>query len=100
MEPTLAFNTAASFVSNTNLQHYSGETGASYFSQLLILVFLQFVSAATGIAALALLFKGLVQKQASDLGNFYNLFLKTRSEEHTSELQSLRHLVCRLLLEK
>jgi potassium-transporting ATPase potassium-binding subunit len=77
MEPTLAFNTAASFVSNTNIQHYSGETGASYFSQLLILVFLQYVSAATGIAALALLFKGLVQKQASDLGNFYNLFLKT-----------------------
>jgi K+-transporting ATPase ATPase A chain len=77
MEPTLAFNTAASFVSNTNLQHYSGETGTSYFSQLLILVFLQFVSAATGIAALALLFKGLVQKQASNLGNFYNLFLKT-----------------------
>jgi len=77
MEPALAFNTAASFVSNTNLQHYSGETGTSYFSQLLILVFLQFVSAATGIAALALLFKGLVQKQASNLGNFYNLFLKT-----------------------
>jgi potassium-transporting ATPase potassium-binding subunit len=77
MEPTLAFNTAASFVSNTNLQHYSGETSASYFSQLLILVFLQYVSAATGIAALALLFKGLVQKQATDLGNFYNLFLKT-----------------------
>ena len=77
MEPTLAFNTAASFVSNTNLQHYSGETKASYFSQLLILVFLQYVSAATGIAALALLFKGLVQKQATDLGNFYNLFLKT-----------------------
>ncbi|MDR3667209.1 MAG: potassium-transporting ATPase subunit KdpA, partial [Ignavibacteriaceae bacterium] len=44
---------------------------------LLILVFLQYVSAATGIAALALLFKGLVQKQASDLGNFYNIFLKT-----------------------
>jgi potassium-transporting ATPase potassium-binding subunit len=77
MEPTLAFNTAASFLSNTNMQHYSGETSASYFSQLLIFVFLQFVSAATGIAALALLFKGLVQKQASDLGNFYNLFLKT-----------------------
>jgi potassium-transporting ATPase potassium-binding subunit len=77
MEPTLAFNTAASFVSNTNIQHYSGETGASHFSQLLIFVFLHFVSAATGIAALALLFKGLVQKQATDLGNFYNLFLKT-----------------------
>jgi K+-transporting ATPase ATPase A chain len=77
MEPTLAFNTAASFVTNTNLQHYSGETGASYFTQLALLGFLQFVSAATGIAAAALLFKGLIQKQKKDLGNFYNLFLKS-----------------------
>ncbi|RPI71224.1 MAG: potassium-transporting ATPase subunit A, partial [Ignavibacteriales bacterium] len=77
MEATLAYNTATSFTSNTNLQHYSGETGLSYLSQLLVVLFLQFVSAATGIAALALLFKGLVQKQASDLGNFYNLFLKS-----------------------
>ena len=77
MEATLAYNTATSFVSNTNLQHYSGETGLSYFSQLLVVGFMQFVSAAVGIAALALLFKGLVQKQATDLGNFYNLFLKS-----------------------
>ncbi|HEX2983721.1 MAG TPA: potassium-transporting ATPase subunit KdpA, partial [Ignavibacteriales bacterium] len=77
MEPTLAFNTAASFVANTNLQHYSGETGASYFTQLALLGFLQFVSAATGIAAAALLFKGLIQKQKKDLGNFYNLFIKS-----------------------
>lgn len=71
MEPTQAFNTAVSFVTNTNLQHYSGETGASYFSQLLALVFLQFVSAGTGIAALALLYKGLANKSARNLGNFY-----------------------------
>ncbi|HEX3072378.1 MAG TPA: potassium-transporting ATPase subunit KdpA [Ignavibacteriales bacterium] len=77
MEPTLAFHTAASFVANTNLQHYSGETGASYFTQLALLGFLQFVSAATGIAAAALLFKGLIQKQKKDIGNFYNLFLKS-----------------------
>ena len=77
MEATLAFNTAASFTSNTNLQHYSGETGLSYFSQLLVVCFLQFVSAATGIAVLALLFKGIVQKKATDIGNFYNLFLKS-----------------------
>ena len=77
MEATLAYNTATSFTSNTNLQHYSGETGLSYFSQLLVMCFLQFVSAATGIAALALLFKGIVQKKAVDLGNFYNLFLKS-----------------------
>jgi K+-transporting ATPase ATPase A chain len=77
MEATLAYNTATSFTSNTNLQHYSGETGLSYLSQLLVILFLQFVSAATGIAALALLFKGIVQKKATDLGNFYNLFLKS-----------------------
>jgi len=77
MEPALAFNTVASFVTNTNLQHYSGETGATYFTQMLVFTFLQFVTAAVGIAALALLFKGLAQKQATDLGNFYNLFLKS-----------------------
>ncbi len=77
MEPTTAFNTAVSFVTNTNLQHYSGETGASYLTQLVVFCFLQFVSAATGIAIMASLFKGLAQRQASDLGNFYNLFLKS-----------------------
>lgn len=77
MEPTLAFNTAVSFVTNTNLQHYSGETGASYLSQLFVFCFLQFVSAGVGIAALALLFQGLVNKQTTNLGNFYNLFLKS-----------------------
>ena len=77
MEPALAFNSAVSFVTNTNLQHYSGETGATYFTQMLVFTFLQFVSAGTGIAALALIFKGLSQRQASNLGNFYNLFLKS-----------------------
>ncbi len=77
MEATTAFNTAVSFMTNTNLQHYSGETGATYLTQLLVFCFLQFVSAATGIAAMALLFKGTTQRQASDLGNFYNLFLKS-----------------------
>ncbi len=77
MEPTTAFNTAVSFMTNTNLQHYSGETGASYFSQLLVFCFLQFVSAATGIAAMAILFKGIVQRQSTDLGNFYQFFLKS-----------------------
>ena len=72
MEPTQAFNTAVSFVTNTNLQHYSGETGASYLTQLMALAFLQFVSAGTGIAALALLFKGFANKSSKNLGNFYS----------------------------
>jgi len=54
-DPTLVFNTAASFTTNTNLQHYSGEASMSYLSQLAGLMWLQFVSAATGIAALAAL---------------------------------------------
>lgn len=77
MEPTTAFNTAVSFMTNTNLQHYSGESGATYLTQLVVFCFLQFASAATGIAAMASLFKAIVQHQASDLGNFYQLFLRT-----------------------
>jgi K+-transporting ATPase ATPase A chain len=76
-EPTLAFNTAVSFVTNTNLQHYSGETGASYFTQLIVFCWLQFVSAGTGIAACALLFQGLKNDRTSQLGNFYKLFVKS-----------------------
>ena len=53
LEPSLAFHTAMSFTTNTNLQHYAGEQSLSYFSQVFGLTWLQFVSAATGIAALA-----------------------------------------------
>jgi len=67
LEGSLIFNTAASFTSNTNLQHYSGEVSLSYLSQLGGLMWLQFVSAATGIAALAALARGLAGKP---LGNF------------------------------
>ncbi len=69
LEPSLAFNTAASFASNTNLQHYSGEVSLSYFSQLGALMWLQFVSAATGIAVVTALARGLAG--FSRLGNFY-----------------------------
>ncbi len=77
MEPTLAFNTAVSFVTNTNLQHYSGETGASYFTQLLVFCFLQFVSAATGMAALAVVFRAIATRQGTELGNFYHYFVRS-----------------------
>ncbi len=69
LEGSLVFNTAASFTSNTNLQHYSGEVSLSYFSQLGALMWLQFVSAATGVAALAALARGLAGRKA--LGNFF-----------------------------
>lgn len=65
----LVFNTAASFTTNTNLQHYSGESTWSYLAQLGGLMWLQFVSAATGIAALAALARG-IGGQAS-MGNFF-----------------------------
>ncbi len=77
MEPTTAFNTAISFMTNTNLQHYSGETGASYFTQLFVFCFLQFVSAGTGIAAMILLFNALRRGTRENLGNFYDLLLKS-----------------------
>lgn len=70
LEPSLIFHTAASFTSNTNLQHYSGEVSLSYFSRLFGLMWLQFVSAATGIAALTALARGLSGRTL--LGNFYS----------------------------
>jgi K+-transporting ATPase ATPase A chain len=71
MEPTLAFNTASSFTSNTNLQHYSGETGLSYFSQIFAITFLQFVTAATGIAACVALMRALAGNRLRTIGHFY-----------------------------
>ncbi|MFN7709154.1 MAG: potassium-transporting ATPase subunit KdpA [Sphingobacteriia bacterium] len=72
-----AFNTAISFMTNTNLQHYSGETGASYFTQLLVFCYLQFVSAATGMAALVLVMRAITQSRNGLVGNFYVFFLKS-----------------------
>lgn len=77
MSPDLAFNTAISFMVNCNLQHYSGETGVSYLSQIVGLMFLQFVSAATGMAACAMLFRALKQGTSKKLGNFYDYFVKS-----------------------
>lgn len=71
MEPTLAFNTVSSFTSNTNLQHYSGETGLSYFSQMFAITFLQFATAATGIAACVALIRALGGTRLTTIGNFY-----------------------------
>jgi K+-transporting ATPase ATPase A chain len=77
MTPDLSFNTAISFLVNCNLQDYSGETGVTYLTQLFVITFLQFVSAATGIACLAALFKGLREKTTANLGNFWLIFTKT-----------------------
>lgn len=69
IEGSLIFNTAASFTSNTNLQHYSGESTMSYLSQLCALMWLQFVSPAVGLAALAAMARGLAGRQ--QMGNFF-----------------------------
>src|SRR5690606_25521928 len=76
MPADLAFNTVISFVVNCNLQHYSGETGLSYLGQYW-LMFLQFVSAGTGMAAAAVVFRAFRDKTATGLGNFYNYFIKS-----------------------
>jgi potassium-transporting ATPase potassium-binding subunit len=67
----VSFNTAASFVSNTNWQFYAGETTMSYFSQMFGLAVQNFASAAVGIAVLAAFIRGLASRSTKELGNFY-----------------------------
>jgi K+-transporting ATPase ATPase A chain len=66
-----AFETAASFTTNTNWQSYSGETTMSYLSQMMQLGFHNFVSAATGVAAAAALARGIARRSAGRIGNFW-----------------------------
>ena len=70
-EWTLAFNTAVSFMTNTNWQNYSGEASLSYLSQMAGLTVQNFVSAATGLAVLVALCRGIGRKSAQTLGNFW-----------------------------
>jgi potassium-transporting ATPase potassium-binding subunit len=88
MTPDLAFNTVISFIVNCNLQHYSGESGLTYLTQTTVVMFFQFASAATGMAALAVLFNALRVPTAGEttntaegslrsLGNFYDYFVKS-----------------------
>ncbi|WP_461790174.1 potassium-transporting ATPase subunit KdpA [Pedobacter sp.] len=74
MSPHLAFNTIISFVVNCNLQHYSGESGLTYLTQQFIIMFLHFVSAATGIAIAISFFKAFKEKTTTKLGNFWQHF--------------------------
>jgi len=67
----LALNTAVSFVTNTNWQAYSGESAASYFTQMVGLAVHNFVSASTGMAIVIALIRGFVRRRTSDLGNFW-----------------------------
>ena len=69
--PALSFNTAASFVTNTNWQNYGGETTMSYFSQIGALTVQQFVTPAVGIVAAIVLVRGFSRKNSSTVGNFW-----------------------------
>ena len=70
VKPDLAFNTVASFVTNTNLQHYNGEITLSYLSQISVIQWLQFTSAITGLCMGIAFIRGLVVS-SKDMGNFY-----------------------------
>jgi len=76
MSGDLAFNTAVSFVTNTNLQHYSGETGMSYLGQLILMLW-QFISAGCGMAIAAVVFFAMKERTTEKLGNFYFFFVRS-----------------------
>jgi len=71
VRPDLAFNTAISFATNTNWQSYSGETTMSYFTQMFGLAVQNFLSAASGMAVLVALIRGIARRTASTIGNFW-----------------------------
>ncbi|WOV83882.1 potassium-transporting ATPase subunit KdpA [Sporosarcina jeotgali] len=75
MEATLSFNTIISFMTNTNLQHYSGESGLTYLGQMLVITFMMFTSAATGYAACMAFCRRLVAN-TDTLGNFFVDFVR------------------------
>ncbi|MFD2114524.1 potassium-transporting ATPase subunit KdpA [Paenibacillus yanchengensis] len=93
MESSLSFNTVISFMTNTNLQHYSGETGVSYFSQMAVITMMMFTSAATGIVVAIAFIRGLTSKGKA-LGNFFSDFVKA----HTRLLIPLAFVIMLVLV--
>ena len=73
--PDQAFNTCISFMVNCNLQHYSGESGLTYFTQLFVIMLFQFITAATGMAAMAGIMKSISAKITKTIGNFWNFLV-------------------------
>ncbi|QKS46597.1 potassium-transporting ATPase subunit KdpA [Paenibacillus cellulosilyticus] len=78
MEETLSFNTVISFITNTNLQHYSGESSLSYFSQMAVIMMMMFTSAATGFSAAIAFVRGITSR-GNSLGNFFEDFVKAHT---------------------
>ena len=75
--PDLSFNTAVSFASNTNWQAYGGETTLSYLTQMMALTVQNFVSAATGMAVLVALIRGIARRSTQTIGNFWVDLMRT-----------------------
>ena len=75
--PDLAFNTCISFMVNCNLQHYSGESGLTYFTQLFVIMLFQFITAACGMAAMAGIMKALAGKTTKAIGNFWVFLVRS-----------------------
>ena len=73
--PDQAFNTCISFMVNCNLQHYSGESGLTYFTQLFVIMLFQFITAATGMAAMAGIMKSIAAKTTKTIGNFWQFLV-------------------------
>ncbi|MBY0053722.1 potassium-transporting ATPase subunit A [Brevibacillus agri] len=92
MDPLLSFNTAVSFLTNTNLQHYSGESGLSYLSQMMVVMYLMFTTPATGIAVVMAFMRGLTGQRS--IGNFYVDLVRA----HTRLLLPLAVVVTLLLV--
>lgn len=92
MDPLLSFNTAVSFLTNTNLQHYSGESGLSYLSQMMVIIYLMFTTPATGIAVVMAFMRGLSGQRS--IGNFYIDLVRA----HTRVLLPLAMVVTLLLV--
>ncbi|UQZ36741.1 potassium-transporting ATPase subunit KdpA [Paenibacillus sp. PK3_47] len=92
MEQTLTFNTVISFITNTNLQHYSGETGLSYFSQMAVITMMMFTSAASGLSVAVAFVRGITGRKT--LGNFFEDFVKA----HTRVFLPLALLVTLVLV--
>ena len=72
-----AFNTCISFLVNCNLQHYSGESGLSYLTQLFVIMLFQFITAATGMAAMAGIMKALAAKTTNTIGHFWYFLVRS-----------------------
>lgn len=73
--PDQAFNTCISFMVNCNLQHYSGESGLTYFTQLFVIMLFQFITAATGMAAMAGIMRSMATKTTKTIGNFWKFLV-------------------------